>query len=211
MRVLALDPGRTTGWFLTKGYDPIGWGSERDVLRILQAVGDVDVVVYEDAMDVELMAPLRNRLEVPWVGIMPMQLQQRLFSRVLGRHRFEGPLARREVVRRAFGTAVGDPHALDAACAALWYLMGSGVDRSGAGAPDLGNLQVWDQFTVLTEFGEETYQVVPPNTADPAAGLISWASPLVQAVKGAVVGQAVRVPAPGGEWTCTLVRIEPRE
>lgn len=211
MRILALDPGRTTGWFLACGYEPIGWGSERDTARILHAAGEPEVVVYEDALDVELLAPLRDRLSVPWIGVTPQQLQRLLFSRLLGRHRVQGPLARREVVRRAFAASIGDPHALDAACVALWYLAGSGVDPAGAGAPDLGVLRVWDLFTVLTEFGEETYQVVPPNTADPANGLVSWASPLVQALRKAQPGQEVEVPAPGGYWTCILVRIEPRE
>lgn len=211
MRVLALDPGGTTGWFLMRGYEPLGWGSERDVSRILPVVGEPDVIVYEDALDLHRMAPLRNRLAAPWIGVTPEQLQRFLFARLLGRHRVQGPLARREVVRRAFTINIGDPHALDAACVGLWYLGGSGVTPSGSGVPDLGALRVWDLFTVLTEFGEETYQVVPPNTADPANGLVSWASPLVQALRDARPGQEVRVAAPGGDWTCTLMRIEPRE
>lgn len=210
IKVLALDPGKTTGWFLTAGYEPLGWGAERDVRRIMLATGPVDVVVYEDALDLDRMAPLRDRLLVPWTGVKPEQLQRFLFSRLLGRHRTQGPLARREVVQRAFHINLGDPHVLDAACVALWYLAGSGVDPSGLGLPDLGTLRVWDIFTILTEFGEETYQVVPPNTADPAHGLVSWASPLVQALKDASPGQEVQVAAPAGDWTCTLLRIEPR-
>lgn len=179
-------------------------------MRILQATGAVDVVVYEDALDLDRVAPLRDRLDVPWVGVTPERLQRFLFSRLLSRHRQQGPLARREVIRHAFGTNLGDPHVLDAACVALWYLAGSGVDPSGLGLPDLGSLQVWDVFTILTEFGEETYQIVPPNTADPGNGLVSWASPLVEALKHAEPGQAVQVVAPAGNWQCTLLRIEPR-
>lgn len=208
VRVLGLDPGKTTGYFVCRGYDPILWGSDRDVNRIFQAVGEVDVVVFEDALDLDQVEPLRRLLNVPWVGVTPEQLQRRLFNRVLGRKLVNGPAARREVVRRAFGRDVTDVHALDAACLALWWLAGADMAAQG---PDLGNLRVWDQFIIADEFGEETYQIVPPNTADPAQGLVSWASPLVQAVKGAQPGQEVVVKAPGGDWTCRLVRIEPRD
>lgn len=210
VRVLGLDPGKTTGYFLSEGYRPVAHGSERDARRILLAVGHVDVVVFEDAMDLDQVESLRSVLQVPWVGVTPEQLQRRLFSRVLGRKLVNGPLARREVVSRAFGAPPADVHALDAACLVLWWLAGSDM-AAQAGAPDLGKLRVWDQFTVADEFGEQTYQVVPPNTADPVAGLVSWASPLVLALKDAQPGQQVVVQAPGGDWECTLVRIEPRE
>lgn len=209
-KVLGLDPGKTTGWFLCNGYDVIGYGSERDAMKILEHVGHVDVVVVEDALDMDQVAPLRRVLDVPWVGVTPEQLQRRLFNRVLSRKLVNGPAARREVVKRAFGTPPADVHALDAACLAVWWLAGSEM-AAQAGAPDLGNLRVWDQFTIADEFGEETYQVVPPNTADPSAGMVSWASPLVLAVKHAAPGQRVTVAAPGGAWECTLVRIEPRD
>lgn len=211
VRVLGLDPGHTTGYFLAVGYEPAAWGSERDVHAIARAVGTADVVVFENGLDLDRVEPLRALLPVPWVGITPEQLQRRLFSRVLSRHRPQGPAARREVVRRAFGCTGLDAHALDAACAAAWWLAGSGVTARQGIAPDLGVLQVWDTFTIATEDGEETYQVVPPNTADPAAGLVSWASPLVQALRYARPGQSVRVAAPAGDWECTLVRIAERE
>lgn len=207
VRVLGLDPGRTTGWFLARGYEPVSWGSDRDPARALANIGPVDVVVFEDALDLDRVAPLRPMFPVPWVGITPEQLQRRLFNRVLGRHQAQGPLARREVVRRGFGCTVADPHALDAAMAALWYVAGA---AAATGAPDLGSLAVWDVFVIDAGDGEETYQVVPPNTADPAAGLVSWSSPLVQAIKNARPGDRVTVPAPGGEWECRLVRLEPR-
>lgn len=208
VRVLGLDPGKTTGWYLSRGYEPERWGAERDVYLIAQAVGQVDVVVYEDALDLDQVEPLRRLLPVPWVGVTPEQLQRRLFTRVLGRKQVQGPLARREVVRRAFGAVPPDVHALDAACLALWWLAGS--DAANA-TPELGNMRLWDEFTIADEFGEESYQVVPPNTADPGSGMVSWQSPLVQAVKDAQPGQRVTVRAPGGDWECTLVRIAPRE
>lgn len=208
VRVLGLDPGKTTGYFVSRGYEPECWGSERQAERIAQIVGPVDVVVFEDALDLDQVEPLRQVFTVPWVGVTPEQLQRRLFSRVLSRHRTEGPLARREVIRRAFGSVPPDVHALDAACLVLWWLAGSGVST---GAPDLGNLQVWDRFTIRELNEEETYQVVPPNTADPSQGMVSWSSPLVQAVMHAQPGDQVTVPAPGGDWVCTFVRIEPRE
>jgi hypothetical protein len=210
VRVLGLDPGKTTGYFLCRGYEPEACGSERDALQILTKVGHVDVVVVEDALDMDQVEPLRRVLDVPWVGVTPEQLQRRLFNRVLGRKLVNGPAARREVVRRAFGSPPSDVHALDAACLALWWLAGSSMDVQ-MGAPDLGNLKVWDLFTVADEFGEETYQVVPPNTADPQGGMVSWASPLVQAVRHAQPGQTVTVQAPGGAWACRLVRIEGRD
>lgn len=208
VRVLGLDPGWSTGWFLSQGYEPLAWGSERAADRILQACGQVDVVVYEDALDLDRVQVLRRYLHVPWVGVRPEQLQRRLFSRVLGRKQVQGPLARREVVRRAFGNTVADVHALDAACLVAWWLAGSDLTAEG---PAGGSLRVWDLFTIADEFGEQAYQVVPPNTADPGAGLVSWASPLVQALQQAQPGQRVTVRAPGGDWDCLLVRIEPRE
>lgn len=210
VKVLGLDPGKSTGYFLTDGYEPVAWGSERDAMKILEAVHHVDVVVVEDALDMDQVEPLRRVLDVPWVGVTPENLQRRLFNRVLGRKLVNGPVARREVVRRAFGSTPPDVHALDAACLALWWLAGTNMEAQ-AGAPDLGNLRVWDLFTIRDEYGEETYQVVPPNTADPSAGLVSWASPLVQAVMWAEPGQRVSVQAPGGAWDCTLVRVEPRD
>jgi hypothetical protein len=210
VKVLGLDPGKTTGFFLSDGYEPLQWGSERDAMKILEAVHHVDVVVVEDALDMDQVEPLRRVLDVPWVGVTPENLQRRLFNRVLGRKLVNGPVARREVVRRAFGQTPSDVHALDAACLVLWWLAGSHIETQ-AGVPGLGNLRVWDLFTIADEFGEETFQVVPPNTADPSAGLVSWGSPLVLAVKDAAPGQRVTVQAPGGAWACTLVRIEPRE
>jgi hypothetical protein len=208
IRVLGLDPGHSTGYFLTQGYEPVTWGSTRDVRELPAKLGQVDVVVFEDALDLDRVAPLRDLLPVPWVGVTPEQLQRRLFTRVLGRKQSNGPIARQEVTRRAFGRPVGDVHALDAACLALWWLIGS---NAAEGAPDLGNLRVWDIFTIETEDGPETYQIVPPNTADPAQGLVSWASPLVQAVAHAQVGQEVWVQAPAGRWPCRLKSVEPRE
>lgn len=208
VRVLGLDPGHSTGYFLTQGYEPILWGSTRDVRELPPKLGQVDVVVFEDALDLDRVAALRDLLPVPWVGVTPEQLQRRLFARVLGRKQNNGPIARQEVTRRAFGRPVGDVHALDAACLTLWWLIGS----SGAeGAPDLGNLRVWDLFTIETEDGPETYQIVPPNTADPTQGLVSWASPLVQAVSSAAIGQEVLVQAPAGAWRCRLQSIAARE
>lgn len=201
IRVLGLDPGHNTGYFLSRGYDPLHWGATRQPAADLGGLAP-DVVVFEDALDLDRVEPLRPLLAVPWVGITPEVVQRRLFARVLSRHRDRGPAARREVVRRAFGRADLDAHALDAACLVAWYLAGM-----GSGGPDLGNLQVWDEFTIDAGDGEETYQVVPPNTADPAAGLVSWASPLVQAVCRKRRGEQVAVPAPGGTWHCTLVHI----
>jgi len=213
-RVLGLDPGQTTGWFLCHGYEPVAFGSVRDPGEIIAVAGNPDVVVFEDAADLERMVPLRLAFGgVPWVGVTPEQLQKRLFSRVLSRKRVNGPLARREVVRWAFGPGARDldPHAADAACLALWWLAGS-MPRGGAGEPDLGQfLRLWDQFAIETDDGEESYQIVPPNTADPAAGYVSWASPLVQALAGARPGEWVQVPAPAGAWRCRLVQVVSRE
>lgn len=223
VKLLALDPGKSTGYFYTDGYEPIAWGSERDARRILERVGNVDVVVFEDALDLDEVEPLRSVFTVPWVGVKPEQLQRNVLGRVLGRKLFSGPLARQEAVKRVFGRPIQDVHALDSALLAIWWLTGSQMaswgdlrgqsefspagDRRTNGAPDLGALKVWGSFTIQDEFGEETYQIVPPNTADPASGMVSWASPLVQAVIGKQVGDQVVVKSPGGDWTCRLVRI----
>lgn len=206
--MLALDPGKSTGYFYTDGYEPISWGSERDVRRILERVGNVDIVVFEDALDLDEVEPLRAVFTVPWVGVKPEQLQRNVLGRVLGRKLSNGPLARQEAVKRVFGRPIADVHALDAALLAIWWLTGS---QMAAGAPDLGALKVWGSFTIEDESGTDTYQIVPPNTADPASGMISWASPLVQAVIGKQVGDQVVVHSPGGEWTCRLVKISEYE
>lgn len=208
VKLLALDPGRSTGYFYTEGYEPIAWGSVRDIRQILERVGHVDIVVVEDALDMEQVEPLRSVFTVPWVGVTPEQLQRQVLGRTLGRKLSNGPLARQEAVKRAFGRPVSDVHALDAAMLALWWLASS---QLAAGAPDLGELQVWGSFTISDEFGEETYQIVPPNTADPSNGMLSWAAPLVQAIIGKRVGDQVIVQAPGGEWPARLVRISDPE
>lgn len=207
VKLLALDPGKSTGYFYTDGYEPIAWGSERDAQRILERVGHVDVVVVEDALDMDQVDSLRSVFTVPWVGVKPEQLQRHVLGRVLGRKLSNGPLARQEAVKRVFGRPIQDVHALDSALLAIWWLTGSQM----TGAPDLGALKVWDSFTIADEFGEETYQIVPPNTADPSAGMVSWASPLVQAVIGKQVGDQVVVQSPGGEWLCRLVKISEYE
>jgi hypothetical protein len=201
---LALDPGKSTGYFYTEGYEPIAWGSERDARTILERVGHVDVVVFENALDLDQVEPLRSVFTVPWVGVTPEQLQRNVLGRVLGRKLSNGPLARQEAVKRVFGRPVQDVHALDAAMLAIWWLASS---QMAAGAPDLGTLKVWGSFTIGDEFGEETYQIVPPNTADPSNGMVSWASPLVQAIIGKQVGDEVVVRSPGGDWTCRLLKI----
>jgi hypothetical protein len=189
----------------------------------MEQVGHVDVVVFEDALDLDQVEPLRSVFTVPWVGVTPEQLQRHVLGRVLGRKLSNGPLARQEAVKRAFGRTIGDVHALDAALLAIWWLSGSEMASDGDlrgrsefsttggrlpnGAPSLGALKVWDLFTIGDEYGEETYQIVPPNTADPQNGMVSWASPLVQALAGKQVGDQVVVQAPGGEWVCRLLRI----
>lgn len=208
VKLLALDPGKSTGYFYTEGYEPIAWGSERDARRILERVGNVDVVVFEDALDLDEVEPLRSVFTVPWVGVRPEQLQRNVLGRVLGRKLSNGPLARQEAVKRVFGRPIQDVHALDSALLAIWWLTSS---QMAAGAPDLGALKVWGSFTIADEFGEETYQIVPPNTADPSSGMVSWASPLVQAVIGKQVGEQVVVKSPGGDWTCRLVQISEYE
>jgi len=47
--------------------------------------------------------------------------------------------------------------------------------------------------------GEKRYRIVGVDESDPAAGLVSWRSPLARALTGGRVGDRVRVKTPGGE------------
>jgi transcription elongation factor GreA len=55
--------------------------------------------------------------------------------------------------------------------------------------------------------GEVTYQIVGPDESDIATGTISITSPLGRALIGKEVDEEVKVQAPGGIKTYTLLKI----
>jgi transcription elongation factor GreB len=62
--------------------------------------------------------------------------------------------------------------------------------------------------TIRHEDGaEDEYRLVGLNEVDPESGLISWLSPLAQALLGRKAGDVVRFHAPVGEKVLKIVRI----
>jgi transcription elongation factor GreA len=57
------------------------------------------------------------------------------------------------------------------------------------------------------EGGTRTYELVMPEDADPAGGLISTASPIGRALVGKEVGDEVRVPTPNGVREFEVVKL----
>jgi transcription elongation factor GreA len=81
------------------------------------------------------------------------------------------------------------------------------IPANGQGARD--TVAIGARVTVAEEGEpEETYHLVGPAEAAPAAGRISHESPLGQALLGRRVGERVSVPAPAGSFDVTIVRIE---
>jgi transcription elongation factor GreB len=68
------------------------------------------------------------------------------------------------------------------------------------GTQDPGRVLFGAWVTVLHQGGgEKRYRIVGVDESDPAAGLISWRSPLARALTGGRAGDRVRVKTPGGE------------
>jgi transcription elongation factor GreB len=64
------------------------------------------------------------------------------------------------------------------------------------------------EVTVVDEDGREaTYIIVGEDEADPARGLISWASPLASALTNARQGEAVTWKRPAGDKELTILRV----
>ncbi|MGH8492228.1 MAG: GreA/GreB family elongation factor [Moraxellaceae bacterium] len=68
-------------------------------------------------------------------------------------------------------------------------------------------------FGVLVELLDEQghtlhYRIVGEDEADPEAGLVSWLSPLAQAIEGKQVGDEVVWPRPLGNLRVEIMRIE---
>jgi len=55
--------------------------------------------------------------------------------------------------------------------------------------------------------GQRTYRIVGIDEADPAAGLVSWISPLAKALLSKRAGETVTVRLPAGESTLTILEI----
>jgi len=61
--------------------------------------------------------------------------------------------------------------------------------------------------TLREESGTVTYQLVMPEDADAAKGLISTASPIGRALLGKEEGDEVTVPTPNGQRSFELVKL----
>lgn len=79
------------------------------------------------------------------------------------------------------------------------------------GAQDPGRVLFGAWVTVHHDGGgEKRYRIVGVDESDPAAGLVSWRSPLARALTGGRVGDRVRVKTPGGEQLLEIRDISSR-
>ena len=70
-----------------------------------------------------------------------------------------------------------------------------------------GKVAFGSTVTMREEGGTITYQLVMPEDADAAKGLISTASPIGRALLGKVVGDEVTVPTPNGQRSFELIKL----
>lgn len=77
------------------------------------------------------------------------------------------------------------------------------VDAKVGGTVGLGS-----KFTVKSDSGEKTFEVVGENEANPLTGKISNVSPLGAAFVGKSVGDKAEVTVPSGTMTYEILKIE---
>lgn len=96
--------------------------------------------------------------------------------------------------------------AVEARAAWLQQRIGTLVETS---TPDWPDRVVFGARVVLSdaEGDERTWQVVGVDEADPAAGRVTWLSPLAKAVLGAREGDVVRLRTPRGEEELEVVAV----
>jgi transcription elongation factor GreA len=68
-------------------------------------------------------------------------------------------------------------------------------------------VSVGSTVTVECDGAERTYQIVGSNEVDPLKGKVSNESPVGRALLGKKKGESVTIPAPGGNKSCTVLRI----
>lgn len=137
----------------------------------------------------------------------------------------EGRYRVRERLERAREALAASQHRIDAGEAGAWetYDVAEHQRLTGlvealgtvlAAAEDVASVdedprivEVGDEVEVETSDGDTaTYALVHPAEADPATGQVSAASPLGRALLGAAPGDVVRVDAPGGRYSCRVLR-----
>ena len=72
---------------------------------------------------------------------------------------------------------------------------------------DDGSVAFASRVTLRRSGREQTFRIVGEDEADPAHGLVSWRSPLAQAILGARAGDIVEAPKPLGEIEIVSVGI----
>lgn len=74
-------------------------------------------------------------------------------------------------------------------------------------APGTSQVDIGSTVTLDCDGSKREYRIVGSNEADPLKGLISNESPMGQALLGKRKGEEVSIPAPGGNKSCRVVRI----
>jgi transcription elongation factor GreB len=83
-------------------------------------------------------------------------------------------------------------------------------EAAGSGGGGLARVQFGARVTVRQPGAESrVFRIVGVDESDPAAGLISWISPLARAVTGAAVGDKVSVELPEGGSVFEILAIDP--
>jgi transcription elongation factor GreB len=108
--------------------------------------------------------------------------------------------------RRAAGAVEADQRRLDSAIRKLQSTLDSVVIAEIPG--DQGRVAFGASVTIRHENGEEDeYQIVGVDEADPAAGRISWISPLARVLLSRRAGDKARFTSPAGLEQLTILKV----
>lgn len=89
----------------------------------------------------------------------------------------------------------------------LEYILGNAVIIEDKGNKDV--VEIGSHVTIQEEdYPEETYHLVGSTEADPSKGMISYESPIGQALMGHKVGETVEAETPGGAIKLKILKIE---
>lgn len=89
----------------------------------------------------------------------------------------------------------------------LEYILGNAVIIEKNGNKDI--VAIGSHVTIQEEdYPEETYHLVGPTEADPSKGMISYESPIGQALMEHKVGDMVEAETPGGVIMFKILKIE---
>lgn len=116
---------------------------------------------------------------------------------------------RRDAAMLAGGASDDDVIRLPAAQAARRLETLSAVLDWAQVVDDPGSAAIGRRATMLDQQGRTTtYSIVFPGDGDPTLGWVSADSPLGSAILGGRPGQTVRVDAPSGPWTATILSLD---